>query len=76
MPSPGDADERVARREGARPGVAAERLQALRVAEVGELDLPGRLGLAVRVARHDDAVVLELDADQLARRRSRPAPGR
>src|SRR5512132_2808480 len=31
----GDAEERVARREALRPGVAAERLQALRVAERG-----------------------------------------
>jgi hypothetical protein len=51
-----DADERVARREGASPGVAAERLQALRVAKARDLDLAGGLGLAVRVARHDDAV--------------------
>src|SRR6185369_8353397 len=34
----GDADERVARREARRPRVAAERLQALRIAERRELE--------------------------------------
>ena len=62
------ADERSARFEGLRPGVAAERLQPLRVAEARDLDLPRGTRLAVRVARVDDAVGLDLRADQLARR--------
>ena len=37
----GHAKNRIARREGARPDVAALRLQALRIAERGQLDLTG-----------------------------------
>src|SRR3954468_24028959 len=42
------ADDRIARRIGAGPGIAADGLQTLGVAEGRDLDLPGRLRLAVR----------------------------
>ena len=42
------------------PQVVPERREALRVAEVGEHDLPEVAALAVGVAADDDAVVAEL----------------
>ena len=64
------SDEQRARRAGLRPVGVAERLQPLRVGDVGERDLAERLRLAVGEARLDETGTIDGDAVESTRRKA------